>query len=410
MDKNTETVVPISKAVTAAFTKTGNVYFAQHENGSLYISNGYFIMKANEAEFGVMLEEIYRRQKTENIAVEKPELLKYIDSDRGKFELSHEPLEFEMGDNKIISLFADGKQYFGYDKKYTDVFRNGENRLFVDDNADYNPLSHNMIVKSPAGEVLGAVLPLRLPEQIYKELADVLPLKIAWKTEYERIKENPAGDPYIGKEFFDGRDTHIIAAIKEVGGANHYVVPNVKDGKVSGYADYVKVDEIENFIARWEESRVYREKDNQAPPAEEESPPAKEEETPPARPFTHIRKSPWGEVTASEKLCPGVFSVQTEKQGGVMVALDMTAALSTAALKCGTRFNGFMCFEDNGAKETALRELLDKKLWVAPVGVEDKINQTLRERQPEYWRSREKGHAQKRIERKAPAAPAFSER
>jgi hypothetical protein len=243
MNKNTETVVPISKVVAAAFAKPGNVYFAQHDNGSLYISNGYFIMKANEAEFGVMLDEICRRQKTENIAVEKPELLKYIDSDRGKFELTQEPLEFEMGDNKTISLFADGKQYFGYDKKYADVFRNGENRLFVDDNADYNPLSHNMIVKSPAGEVLGAVLPLRLPEQIYKELADVLPLKIAWKTEYERIKENPTGDPYIGKEFFDGRDTHIIAAIKEVGGANHYVVPNVKDGKVSGYADYVKVDE-----------------------------------------------------------------------------------------------------------------------------------------------------------------------
>jgi len=217
MNQNTDTVVPISKAVAATFAKSAQVLYANHDNGSLYISNGYFIMKANQAEFDGMVEQIGKRLKTNNVTVtEKPAILKYVGGDRGKFELTGEPLDFEMGDNKFISLFADEKQYFGYDKKYVDVFTNSENRLFVDDNADYNVNSHHMIVKSPDGEVIGVVLPLRLPETIYKDLEKVLPIRDGWKTEYERIKENPTNDPYIGKEFFDGRDTHIIAALSSV--------------------------------------------------------------------------------------------------------------------------------------------------------------------------------------------------
>ena len=146
-DKNdlpapSDTVIPINKAVTSAFAKTSCFYYANHENGSLYISNGYFIMKANQAEFDGMIEQINKRQKAKNIAVEKPALLKYTENDRGKYELTGEPLEFELRDGLFISLYADEKQYFGYDKKFVDVFTNGENHLFVDDNADYNTNAH----------------------------------------------------------------------------------------------------------------------------------------------------------------------------------------------------------------------------------------------------------------------------
>jgi|GEM_PF-1974979 len=391
-----ETVIPIGKAVAGTFAKAPQIIYANHENGSLYISNGHYMMKTNKEDFDNLLEQVNKRRRTEKIAaVEKPGILKFVDGGRGKFELSQEPLEFEMSDNRFISLFADDKQYFGYNKKYVDIFNNGENRLFVDDNADYDPNSHQMIVKSSADEILGVVLPIKIPDELYADLADVLPLKNGWKTELERIKENPKNDPYIGKEFYDGRDNHIIASVKKINGTDMYVVPNVENGKVSGYAAYVKVDEIENQIAQWETGKAEREKDKKTSPVEKEKPSEKEENKPPTRPFTYLKKSPWGEVTACEKLCPGVFTVSTEKQGGIMVALDMTAALSAAALKCGARFNGYMCFEDNGAKDVALRELLDKKLWTVPGGATDKtvyeenINKSLRERQPEYWRSRE---------------------
>jgi hypothetical protein len=78
-----------------------------------------------------------------------------------------------------------------------------------------------------------------------------------------------------------------------------------------------------------------------------------------------------------------------------MVAKDMTAAFSPAAVKYGVKHNDYLCFEDNGAKDVALRELLDKKLWSVPGGVKDKaafeenVNKSLRERQPQYWRLRE---------------------
>jgi len=419
MKQETETTVPISKAVISTFAKSPNILYAKDDNGSMYISNGQYIMKANEAEIGVLMEEANKRRRTASemiTLVEQPKILPHVSGDRGKYELTGEPLEFEAGDKLHISLFSDDKQYFGYDKKYVDVFNNGENRLFVDDNASYDTFYHNMIVKSRDGEVLGVVLPIKLSDEFYAKMADVLPLKVKWKTELERIKENPAKDPYIGKEYFDGRETHIISAIREVNGVNMYLVPNVVNGEVSRYASHVKVDEIENQIAQWETSRIDRERRDEAnkkqpPPEKAEAPPAQEESKP--RPFTHIRLSPWGEVQASEKLCPGVFTVSAEKQGGIMVARDMTAALSPTAVKCGVKFNDYLCFEDNGAKDVALRELLDKKLWTAPgnakdrAAFEEKINNSLRENQPQYWRSREN-----RREHKPPAktAPARDER
>jgi len=411
---SSETVIPIGRAVVNTFAKEPSIYYAKHDNGSLYISNGHFMLKTSQADFYDLLEQVNKRRRSENIsAVEKTGLLSYVSNDRGKFELSGEPLEFEMSGNFFVSLFADDKQYFGYNKKYVDVFIGGENRLFVDDNAGYDVMSHCLIVKSRADEVLGVVLPVRLPDELYGELADVLPLKVKWKTELERIKENPTNDPYIGKEFFDGRDTHIISAVKEINGVDVYVVPNLKDGKLSGYAAHIRMDEIENQIARWVTDRISRGNEKRTPPVEKKNPPAQEETKRPARPFTYLKNSPWGEVKVCDKLCPGVFMVSAEKQGGIMVARDMTAAFSPAALKCGVKYNDHVCFEDNGAKDVALRELLDKKLWAVPGGAEEKaafeenINKSLRERQPGYWRLREnrREHAPP-----AKAAPARDER
>ena len=403
-----ETVVPISKTVVGSFAKVPFIGYAIHENGALYISNGQYIMKTNQEDLSELLEQVNRRRKADPIsAVEKSELLTYVEGGRGKFELSQEPLDFETGSSFFISLYADDKQYFGYDKKYVDVFNNGENRLFVDDNASYDYMSHNMVVKTSSGEIVGVVLPIRLPDELYMEMADVLPLKGGCKTELERIKANPTNDPYIGKEFFDGLDNHIISAIRKVKDVDMYVVPTVQGGKPSRGADYIKTDEIDDQIARWEMQRIDREKENQEQGkechTEKENPPMQEEPKQ-YRPFTLLRNSPWGEVTACDKLCPGVYMVSAVRQGGVMVTMDMTAALSPAALKCGAKYNDYLCFEDNGAKDVVLRELLDKKLWTAPGGDKDReafiesINKSLRERQPQYWQSREN--------RRAPAPPA----
>ena len=394
---STDAFVPIGKNVIEAFTKSAKIAYANHDNGSLYISNGYFIMKADRAEFDDLIEQVNKRVRSahdKKTPVEKPELLRYVSSEKGKFELSGEPLEFESSDNNFISLFADDKQYFGYNKKYVDVFKGSENRLFVDDNTVYDTLSHCMIVKSHTDEILGAILPIRLSDLFYEEMADVMPLKVKWKTELERIKENLTNDPYIGKEFYDGRDTHIISSLKEVNGAYVYTVPNVLDGMVSRYAAYVDAGDIENQIKRWEADRTERESDNPTP-VEKAAPDELEESKPPVRPFTHLRNSPWGEVQSSEKLCPGVYMVSAENQSGIMVTRDMTAAFSPIALKCGVKYKDYVCFEDNGAKDVALRELLDKKLLTITgdakdrAAYEESINKSLQDKQPQYWRSRE---------------------
>jgi hypothetical protein len=136
----------------------------------------------------------------------------------------------------------------------------------------------------------------------------------------------------------------------------------------------------------------------------------------PASMFTPPSNSPWGEVQYCDTLCPGVFLVTTAGHGGTMVARDMEAFLSPAARKCGFRKNGFLCFEEDTQEAVVTRELLDKGLWSLPDRIKDKvafeesINKSLREYNPDYWRSREHGREQAAAQSRSILAPTFSER
>ena len=113
--------------------------------------------------------------------------------------------------------------------------------------------------------------------------------------------------------------------------------------------------------------------------------------------FHEPKTSPWGVVQTCDILCPGVFLVSTDSHGGTMVTMDMIAALSPAAKKCGVEDGSFLCFEEDCQENVVLRELLDKKLWTIPERIKDKaafeenINKSLREYNPEYWRTRQVG-------------------
>jgi hypothetical protein len=128
--------------------------------------------------------------------------------------------------------------------------------------------------------------------------------------------------------------------------------------------------------------------------------------------FSSPVNSPWGEVQHCDLLCPGVFMVSTASHGGTMVARDMSAVLSSAARKCGMRYNGFLCFEEDSEENIVLRELLDKKLWAVPDRIRDKaafeqsINDSLREYHPDYWRARQSGREKEPVHRPAPAHSA----
>ena len=113
--------------------------------------------------------------------------------------------------------------------------------------------------------------------------------------------------------------------------------------------------------------------------------------------FNAPEKSPWGEVQHCDTLCPGVFMVSTENHNGTMVAKDVAAFLSPAVRKCGFKQSGYICFEEEFMESVVLWELLGKKLWAIPERIKDKaafeegINKSVREHNPEYWRSRQAG-------------------
>ena len=122
--------------------------------------------------------------------------------------------------------------------------------------------------------------------------------------------------------------------------------------------------------------------------------------------FSQPKQSPWGAVQHCDTLCPGVFLIAAENHGGTMVSKEIEAFLSPAALKCGFKQNGFICFEEDRQEDVVFRELLDKKLWSVPARVRDKaafeenINCNIQKHNPAYWHSREQSRAV------SPARPA----
>ena len=88
--------------------------------------------------------------------------------------------------------------------------------------------------------------------------------------------------------------------------------------------------------------------------------------------FHAPKSSPWGEVQSCETLSP-------------------------AAKKCGFKDKGYICYEEDAQESVVLRELLDKKLWKIPDRIKDKgqfeekLNQSIRQYHPEYWRARQSG-------------------
>ena len=108
--------------------------------------------------------------------------------------------------------------------------------------------------------------------------------------------------------------------------------------------------------------------------------------------------SPWGEVQTCETLCPGAYSVSTAGHGGVMVHRDLAdKVFRKEAKECGFAEGVYLCFEEDCDGPVALRELMDKKLYQAPVNqyfgpgeYEKVIDRSLQHYHPEYWHVREK--------------------
>lgn len=108
--------------------------------------------------------------------------------------------------------------------------------------------------------------------------------------------------------------------------------------------------------------------------------------------------SPWGEVQNYDQLCPGVYCVSTAGHGGVVVHGSIAReVLSPAARKHCFRDGGYCCFEEDCDAPVAIRELMDKGLYAAPVNdyfkpgeYEAVINSSLQTYRPDYWQAREK--------------------
>ena len=88
-----------------------------------------------------------------------------------------------------------------------------------------------------------------------------------------------------------------------------------------------------------------------------------------------------------------MYSVRTASHGGIMAHQEVVdKVLSVAAQKCGFTEGRYLCFEEDCDEQVALRELMDRKLFQAPVNehfppgkYESVIDASIQRNHPEYW-------------------------
>ena len=132
--------------------------------------------------------------------------------------------------------------------------------------------------------------------------------------------------------------------------------------------------------------------------------------------YDYPEYSPWGAVQHSETLCTGAYQVSTASHGGVMVRAEiMNEVLSPEARKCGFQEGGYLCFEEDCDAPVALRELMDKGLFKAPVSdhfrpgeYSQVIDRSLRRYHPEYWAAYVKGQQKPSVKSQLKAKPVQS--
>lgn len=112
--------------------------------------------------------------------------------------------------------------------------------------------------------------------------------------------------------------------------------------------------------------------------------------------------SPWGVVQTCKTICPGVFEVTTPSHGGIMARKQVVSKIfSESAQKIGFWERGCLCFEEDCDACVALRELMDRGLYAAPVNqyfgpgeYSACIDSSLQHFHSDYWKAREDGQTQ----------------
>ena len=106
-------------------------------------------------------------------------------------------------------------------------------------------------------------------------------------------------------------------------------------------------------------------------------------------------ESPWGAVKKCDFVRKGIFGVNAEDGGGIMVHKNAAEFLSPEARKIALNEVDYLCFAKGGDEAVVFRELLDNKMWRVPHWVshntvfEDYINNLAKDYHPKYWEARQ---------------------
>lgn len=172
---------PVDNKTLKEFMEWRNVHYFETDDGKLFVTNGHFLMPTDRNGIDYIVQQNNERNphRSKIEAVKNDNLKKYVENHNAT-ELIEQPV---LQENTYV--FTDGSKYFGYNKRYFDIFNKDGNRFFVDNNTD-NLNDQFLVVKNTSDEVVGIVMPIKLSDDIADVLKDKLPIDVTTPKQTEK--------------------------------------------------------------------------------------------------------------------------------------------------------------------------------------------------------------------------------
>ncbi|NLB82355.1 MAG: hypothetical protein GX800_12265, partial [Clostridiaceae bacterium] len=153
---------PVDNKTLKEFMEWRNVHYFETGDGKIFVTNGHFLMPTDRNGLEYILQKNHEKNTNSSKieAVKNESLRSYIENHNATYELTEQPI---LQENTYI--YTDGSKYFGYNKRYVDMFKKDGNRFFVNTTTD-NLNDQFLVVKNTSDEVVGIVMPIKLADNI----------------------------------------------------------------------------------------------------------------------------------------------------------------------------------------------------------------------------------------------------
>lgn len=203
---------PVDDKTLKAFLDYPNdIPYYKAADGKIFVTNNHFIMSIDKAGLDYIVQK--NNEKNTNRSsiegVEREAIKSLVENTDATYEFTENPFLYKLD----YVVFTDGSNYFGYNKKYVDIFNKDGNRFFVN-STDKGTHLQRLVVKNTTGDIVGIISPINLDDNVGDILKNESPVN--GKFYSSAAKHKPVMKPVVKYSLEADKSSNLFKADEKV--------------------------------------------------------------------------------------------------------------------------------------------------------------------------------------------------